>query len=186
MLAGNARSMLVLGLLLGAVPAQARIIFTGYGDFQASPLGRFDVEAAPALLSAFGVTKRSFESRGASIDSLGLFSTADLNDTTSFQVDFTYRDIGQNARTARVQYAFLENTGLGARWRLGKLALPFGYCNENYFYPFRRPSISAPVFNSVVLGLPISDVGGSARRELTLGAARLDGTLQNFGASVAF
>ena len=174
------RSRLAAPLILGffvlggsRTPASAKVVFTGYGDFQAAAQSHFRILGPDNVLSSLGAGQGEIEGRGATIDSLGLFATTQMTDATRLAMDVTYRDIGNNTKTLRVQYAYIEHQAYGGQVRAGKILLPFGYYNENRFYPFQRPSISAPFFQSSILGLPISDIGASANKTFELGDATL-------------
>lgn len=162
----------ILGALAFA-PAQAKVLFTGYADFQATAQSAFKIDGSPAVLGLFGLGQSRLESRGAAIDSIGLFAATSLSDDTRLLMDVTYRDIGLNAKTIRLQYAYLEHSAFGGQVLAGKITLPFGYYNQNRFYPFQRPSISGPVFQAGILGLPMSDIGAAAGRAFQLGGATL-------------
>ncbi len=162
---------------LAAAPARAKVAFTGYGDFQAVPQGAFRIDGPAAALKGFGLAPERVEARGFSVAALGLFATTSLSDSSRFQMDVTYRDIGEDAKTVRVQYAYLEQEAWGATFRAGKITLPFGWYNQNRFYPFQRPSVSGPVFQSSILGLPIADIGASAEKAVLVGDAVLTADL---------
>jgi hypothetical protein len=173
-MAKTARLVVLSLLAAGAVPpAAAKVVFTGYGDFRAVPQGSFRVDGPRSALANFGLGPERVEARGFSVDSLGLFATTSLSDRTRLQMDVTYRDIGQDAKTIRIQYAYLESEAWGAKFRAGKITLPFGWYNEHRFYPFQRPSISGPIFQSAILGLPMADIGASARKTFPVGPAAL-------------
>lgn len=163
------RLALGLAATLLAAPAAAKVAFTGYGDIQATPHSRFRIDGPGSVLSGFSLGAGHLESRGAVVDALGLFAATNISDETRFLMDVTYRDIGVNARTIRIQYAYLDHAAYGANWRAGKITLPFGWYNQNYFYPFQRPSITGPVFQSGILGLPMTDIGGSVSRDFPAG-----------------
>ncbi|HEX4048379.1 MAG TPA: hypothetical protein VH309_11120 [Elusimicrobiota bacterium] len=157
-----------MGALLAA-PAAAKVVFTGYGDFQATPQASYRIDGPPSVLNEFGVGPEVIESRGSTINSLGLFATTSLNDQTRLLMDVTYKNIGANVNTISIQYAFVEYADDGATARLGKITLPFNYYNQNRFYPFEHASITAPTFQSLILGLPISDIGATIGRPFDLG-----------------
>ncbi len=164
---------LLAALTTATAPASAKVLFTGYGDFQATPQGAYKIGGPPSVLKNFGLGPETLETRGFAINSLGLFATTALSDRTRLQMDVTYRDIGNSVKTIRIQYAYLEQKAWDATFRAGKITLPFGWYNQNRFYPFQRPSITGPVFQSAILGLPIADIGASAERTFDLGAAAL-------------
>ena len=168
------RSVLAALALLSCAPrAGAKVQFTGYGDFRATPQGRIGIYGPPARLATLGTQPGNTESRGMFIDAIGLFATTQVAEKTKLLLDVTYRDVGQNARTIRVQYGYVEHEAEFATLKAGKIILPFGWFNDHHFYAFQRPSITAPVFQSGILGLPISDIGASAGRRIELGPAAL-------------
>lgn len=152
-----------------AAPSQAKVVFTGYADFVTTPQGSFKIDGPPAVLSPFGLTPERLETRGSGISALGLFATTSLDDATRLQMDVTYRDIGATAKTVAIQYAYLEHDAFGGQARVGKITLPFGWYNQHHFYGFQRPSISAPVFQGSILGLPMADVGAGVQRPFPVG-----------------
>lgn len=158
----------VLGALACA-PAAAKVVFTGYADFATTPQGSFKIDGPPSVLSGFGVGPEKIETRGSGINALGLFASTSLSDDAHLQMDVTYRNIGATAKTISIQYAYLEYSAYDGQARVGKITLPFGWYNQNRFYPFQRPSISAPLFQSAILGLPIADIGAAAGRPFELG-----------------
>lgn len=158
--------LLAVGL---ASPGAAKVVFTGYADLVAVPQGSFRIDGPPSALAAFGLAPETIETRGNSISALGLFATTSLSDQARLQMDVTYRDIGATAKTVAIQYAFLEYDGLGGRARAGKITLPFGWYNQNRFYGFQRPSVSAPLFQGSILGLPIADLGATFGRPFKAG-----------------
>lgn len=168
------RFVLAVPLLAYAVrPAAAKIIFTGYGDFRLTPHGVTRLEASP-LLAGFGVTRNRIESRGANVAAIGTFAATRLSDRTEVLVDVTYREIGVDAGSVRLQYAFAKFAPDAAtEAKIGKFLLPFGYYNDNRFYPFQRPSVSAPAFISSIQGLPIAQLGAGIGRTLDLGSVAL-------------
>lgn len=159
----------VLGILACA-PASAKVVFTGYADFATTPQGAFRIDGPPSVLSGFGLGPQRIETRGSGINALGLFASTSLNDSARLQMDVTYRNIGATAKTISIQYAYLEYSAYDGQARVGKITLPFGWYNQNRFYPFQRPSISAPLFQSAILGLPIADIGAAAGRPFELGS----------------
>lgn len=169
-------AILSLAVLTGP-PARAKVVFTGYGDFQATAHSRFKIDGPASVLSSFNLGPGHLESRGAAIDALGLFATTSLSDDTRVLIDVTYRDIGATARTIRIQYAYLEHSAYGAQFRLGKITLPFNWFNQNRFYGFQRASITGPVFQSGILGLPMSDIGATAQKTIELGELALTADL---------
>lgn len=170
-----ALSALSLALLDAAGSAEAKVAFTGYGDFRLAPHTHNKISGTQDVLNTFSLTKTETESRGALIDSLGIFATTNISEKMQMAFDVNYRDIGANARTIRIQYAYLDYF-IQPDFVLegGKILLPFGYYNKRRFYPFQRPSITGPVFQSGILGLPISDTGVAARKSVELGSFALD------------
>lgn len=160
----------VLMLAACAAPAAAKVVFTGYGDFQFTPLGRFRIDGPPAILSGFGLGSGVLETRGNTINALGLFATTALNEKAKLQMDVTYKGIASTVKTLTVQYAYVEYADFGGTARLGKITIPFNYYNEKKFYPFQHASITAPNFQSSILGLPIADVGAAVSRPFDVGA----------------
>jgi hypothetical protein len=154
---------------LCAAPAGAKVIFTGYGDFRVTPQSVYQVDGPPSVLNDFGIGAGKVESRGASVNALGLFATTDINDQTRLMMDVTYEGIGADVKTLTIQYGFVEYSDYGFTARLGKITLPFGYYNQNRFYPFQHASITAPTFQSDILGLPIADIGATVGRPFELG-----------------
>ena len=172
------RVLAVLAASLALLPAavSAKVVFTGYGDFQLTPQSRFRLDGAPASLASLNTGAGTIESRSAVIDSLGLFATTNISDQTRMAMDVTYRDIGAAVRTIRVQYAYVEHESAWGEGRAGRITVPFGWYNQSRFYPFSRPAVSAPLFQSGILGLPMADLGASLGRRFELGpvAVRLD------------
>ena len=161
---------LSLALLAAIVPrAQAKVVFTGYGDFQADAQGRFTISGPPSVLNTFNLGPGDIEARGSNINALGLFATSQLSDNARVLIDLTFRNIGATTKTTVIQYGYLEYSAYGGQAQAGKITLPFNYYNQNRFYPFQRPSIDGPVFQSAILGLPIADVGASAGRTFDVG-----------------
>ncbi|HXT01657.1 MAG TPA: hypothetical protein VN915_13370 [Elusimicrobiota bacterium] len=170
------RKTTAAAVILGALcasPAAAKVVFTGYGDFQTTPEGDFRLDGPPSVLNRFGVGPANITTRSSTINALGLFATTSLNDQTRLMMDVTYKNIGATVNTLTVQYAFVEFSDFGATGRFGKITLPFGWYNQNRFYPFQHASITAPTFTSVVLGLPIADIGATVGRPFELGDVTL-------------
>lgn len=175
---GRRRTAALAAAVLALAPtARAKVVFTGYGDFAATPQAWYRIDGPPSVLGQFGLGSEKIESRGSQINALGLFATTSLSDQARLQMDVTYRDIGQNAKTIRIQYAYLDWAPDYGDFQAGKITLPFGWYNQNRFYPFQRPSIDGPVFVSGILGLPQSDVGGDANKTVALGKWSLRGDL---------
>lgn len=143
-----------------AAPAAAKVSFTGYGSFGFAADANLRVYAAPALLA--GTPEGTLRARGFSTDAVGLFAATPVAEDADFLMDVSYRSYGgQTVRDLRVQYAYLDaGLGHGLRLQAGKVTLPFGYFNSRRFYPFQRVELSAPLFQSSILGLPIADTGG--------------------------
>ncbi|MBI2384453.1 MAG: hypothetical protein HYV14_00410 [Elusimicrobia bacterium] len=159
--------------VLSSPSARAKVIFTGYGDIQATTQSRFKIDGPPSVLNSFNLGSGRLESRGMTIDAIGLFATTSIAEDTQVLMDVTYRDVGVNTRTIRIQYAYIEHFAYGSRFQAGKITLPFGWYNQNRFYGFQRASITGPVFQSGILGLPMSDIGVSAKRTVDLGGFAL-------------
>jgi hypothetical protein len=161
-------------VLASAIPAQAKVVFTGYGDFRYTALSAFDIEGPASLLATFNLRDTSIKSRSARMESVGIFATTNLSPGLDFLMDVTYREIGVKTNELRLQYAYLnyavsEQTELS----LGKITLPFGYLNQQKFYSFQRVAITAPTFQQGILGLPIADIGASASHQLPVGPVQL-------------
>ncbi len=144
-----------------SLPLQAKVVFTGYADFRAIPQALTTLDAVDSTLKRLKVTQTETTSRTFGWDALGLFASTSFNDQADFLVDFTYRRIGTKVEETRIQYAYLDYRPW-ASWdlKLGKITLPIGLYNENYFYPFLRPTITPPIYQTAILGLPIADLGG--------------------------
>jgi hypothetical protein len=143
-----------------AVPAAAKVSFTGYGHFLFTADANVRIFAPAALLA--GTPEGTFRARGFSTDAVGLFAATPVGEEADFLMDVAYRRIGPTVRELRVQYAYLD-TALpweGTRLQAGKVTLPLGFYNTRRFYPFQRVELSAPLFQSAILGLPIADAGG--------------------------
>jgi hypothetical protein len=158
--------------LLAPSAASAKVVFTGYGDFRLNAHTPLRVYGDAPALATLGLTDTTeHHTRGFNLQDVGLFATTTLADNMDFKVDFNYRNIGQTVNQLRLQYAYLEHRlDDGWSYRAGKVTLPFGYYNENRFYSFQRVELQTPIFQTAVLGLPIADVGVSARK--VLGADR--------------
>ncbi|MBI3298847.1 MAG: hypothetical protein HYZ75_11825 [Elusimicrobia bacterium] len=154
--------------LASAAPAAAKIVFTGYGAFNFTTDGAFRVHGPPAVIGTLpeGTTRL----RGFSTDAVGLFAATKAGEDSEFLVDLNFRNVGAAVGETRIQYAYLD-TALPWDMRLqaGKITLPIGYYNTRFFYPFQRVSISGPVFQSGILGLPIADVGAVVSRHFEEG-----------------
>jgi hypothetical protein len=156
----NVRRLLTLLLLpLLVLPASAKVTFTGYGDLRYSSFN-LGFSGDPASLGTFGVGAGPSVSRGFSANSVGLFASTELNENLQFLMDLTFKQIGNTVGQTTLQYAYLNWKPLPeAAVRAGRVTLPFGYYNENRFYPFQRWNVTPPVFQTGILGLPISDWG---------------------------
>src|SRR5579862_6120718 len=156
--------------LLGAAfccpaPAAAKVQFTGYGDFRLSAFAGTKLFGDAPALAAFNAAPTDTRTRGFSIDSLGIFATTSLKENTDFQMDLTFRQIGNTTGVTTIQYGYLEHRPApDVTYRAGKITLPIGYFNQNQFYSFQRVELTAPVFVRAILGLPIADVGAGAQK----------------------
>ena len=164
-----------LGLLIFlfgfiARPVFAKVIFTGYADLRNVPHSESTILGSDTLLKILGVTARESESRNFTLDSLGLFATTTFNEKTDFLFDVTYKRIGAKTEETRLQYAFLHYHP-SSRWeaKAGRITLPIGLYNENYFYPFERHPVTAPLYQSAIIGLPIADHGVLVGKTLDAG-----------------
>jgi hypothetical protein len=157
---GSLQTAALAALLLAAgARAEAKVVFTGYGDVRVTPHSETGLEAPPALLSAFGVTDTTSKPRTSRVEMIGVFATTNLSDGLDFVMDVNYRQIGARTNELRLQYAYLDYRPGPFTVQVGRVFLPLGYLNTNRFYPFQRTAISAPLFHSSILGLPISDAG---------------------------
>lgn len=146
--------------LAAASPAASKVSFTGYGNFLFTADANLRIFAPASLLA--GSPEGTFRARGFSTDALGLFAATPVGEEADFLMDVSYRGIGRTVRELRVQYAYLDTAlpWAGMRLQVGKVTLPLGYYNTRRFYPFQRVELSAPIFQSGILGLPIADAGG--------------------------
>ncbi|MBI3299171.1 MAG: hypothetical protein HYZ75_13465 [Elusimicrobia bacterium] len=180
---------LLVAALLKAAAGEAKIVFTGYGNFQMTAHQSTRIHGDAPALAAFKLTETSAKARGFALDSVGLFATTNLKENLDFLVDFTYRKIGSTTGETRIQYAFLEHTPRPDwRYRIGKITLPFGYYNQKRFYSFQRVELSAPIFQSAILGLPISDVGATLQKRFESKAGRVEAdvyAVNGYGATPA-
>src|SRR5688572_16838865 len=151
--------LILAGLALGGQSVQAKVIFTGYADFRTAPQSTSRISGPDSVLASFGINNRRSESRTFSMDSLGIFASAAVAENADFLVDFTYKKIGATAGETRIQYAYLDYHPALLQLKAGRITLPIGLYNENYFYPFQRYSVTPPLFQSAILGLPIADHG---------------------------
>lgn len=156
-------------LLALAVPVRAKVVFTGYGDLRYDAGTRFTIAGPPATLTRVGTSGQTATARGFGADALGLFASTQLQENLQFLMDVTFRSIGSTVGQLSLQYAYLDWTpDPDSEVEAGRITLPFGYFNQNRFYGFQRYELSAPVFQSSILGLPIADWGVSGRRVLHL------------------
>lgn len=149
-------------VLAAALPAAAKVAFTGYGSFLFTADGNVRIYAPPALLGGFPDGPQ--RTRGFSTESVGLFAATPVGEDADFLLDLSFRSVAATVKELRVQYAYLD-TALpwrGTRLQLGKVTLPLGYFNTRRFYPFQRVELSGPLFQSAIVGLPIADTGGVA------------------------
>lgn len=161
--------------LAAGAPAGAKVVFTGYGDLRAVPASQAKIGGEPAALAFFGLTDRKIDAHNFQVASVGLFASTTFGEKFSFDADLTYRNLRFTATDIRTQYAFLEyEHSETLRFRAGKITLPFGYYNEHHFYPFQRESISNPIFQGGILGLPIADIGADVRKTFVTDAFRLN------------
>lgn len=174
------RNAFVLLALSASLSLQAKVVFTGYADFRAIPQATTTLDAADSTLRRLKVTQTETTTRSFGWDALGLFASTSFNDQVDFLVDFTYRRIGTKVEETRIQYAYLDYRPWPS-WelKLGKITLPIGLYNENYFYPFLRPTITPPIYQSAILGLPIADLGGLIGK--TFAWPAMDLSLKLFG-----
>lgn len=150
---------LCLCALAAAAPVQAKVSFTGYGHFLFTPDANLRLSVPTSLVP--GAEAGVFRARGFATESLGLFAATPVGEDADFLMDVSYRGVGGTVRDLRVQYAYLETPlPWGLRLQAGKVTLPLGYFNTRRFYPFQRVELTAPLFQSVALGLPIADTGG--------------------------
>jgi hypothetical protein len=190
-------SLLFIFSFVGLIPspAAARVAFTGYSDFRFVGYQERDILASPNTLGLFGLSQTHSQSRTFDVESVGIFATTKISDQFSFLADFTYRDITYNdTEEIRVQYAYVEyQPWEKTRIDAGKVTLPFGFFNENMFYPFQRKSVNGPIFQTAILGAPIADMGVLVRQDvptpfLTLGVNLygINGYGHNPGSTTAF
>ncbi|MBI5596844.1 MAG: hypothetical protein HY928_12195 [Elusimicrobia bacterium] len=170
------RLALWAALLAAAVPAAAKVSFTGYGSFNFTADANLRVFAPPAVLG--GLPDGTHRARGFSTEAVGLFAATPVGEDADFLMDVAYRGIGGTVRELRIQYAYLDAALPGGlRLQAGKVTLPLGYYNTRRFYPFRRVELSAPLFHSALLGLPIADTGGVLSWRTGLGDLDFDARL---------
>ncbi len=159
-------TLLALGLACLPAFAAAKVTFTGYGDLRFAPGSTFVLGGPAATLAKFSTAEQHASASGFSADAVGLFASTQLQENLQFLMDLTFRNIGNTVGQTLVQYAYLDWAPTADTWvNGGRVTLPFGYFNENRFYGFQRYEVTAPVFQSSILGLPIADWGvtGSQR-----------------------
>lgn len=170
--AGAVAAFALAVLLPGA--GEGKVAFTGYADFRDTVESTISYQLPAALTAGLGGPTGRIESRSMAFDSVGLFASTSLSEQSDFLLDVSYRDIGYTTRTVRLQYAYLEHRPTEHLiLRAGKIMLPFGFLNQNRYYSFQQSSITAPTFQSGILGLPIADLGVSAREILPVGPAEI-------------
>lgn len=175
MVIGKGLILALFAAVFAVRPAHAKVAFTGYGDFRFNPHTHNKIQGSREALDSLSVTRTESDSRGTAIDSVGIFATTSVNEQVQMAFDVNYRDIGFNARTIRLQYAYIDyRPRPDVLLEAGKIILPFGYYNQKKYYPFQRPSITAPLFQTGILGLPLADTGLSARKEFSLGSFGID------------
>lgn len=166
MRAGSARwafAALIVFCLTLVRPAAALVTFTGYADLEYDPWAQVTLNSN---IPAFNETllARSFSGAG-----IGLFADTDITDDLKFRMDVIYNDVGYQVGQLQLPYAYLDYTPLpDTEFKGGRVVLPFGYYNENYFYPFQRYAINPPIFESAIFGLPFSDWGAVAQHSWKL------------------
>jgi hypothetical protein len=159
-----------------AVPASAKVMFTGYADLQVSPHAVTKLRGGQFLPAPLTLQDGRFEARTFRTDSLGLFAVTSLNEEIDFTFDVTYKKFGAVTDETRLQYAYIHYHPLSL-WdvKAGRITLPIGLYNQNYFYPFQRHSVTPPLFQSAIIGLPIADHGVVAGKTIPLGPVDLSG-----------
>lgn len=162
---------LLLGLAAAALlasPAGAKVAFTGYGSLIMPADTQIQVRGPAAVLG--GTPEGNLVSRGFRLDAVGLFATTQVSEDVDFLMDLTFRNVGNTVGQTRIQYAYLDAAlpWGGARLQAGRVNLPFNYYNSRRFYPFQRLEISAPIFVSGILGLPIADAGAVVTKRFEL------------------
>lgn len=159
--------LLATTLACAGTRAEARVVFTGYGDLRHTSTARVKVSGSPATLKSLGLSAGALEARSFSADAIGLFATTQVKDDLQFQFDLDFRSIGNDVGRVAMPYAYLDWTPRpGTALQGGKLLLPFGYYNESRFYAFQRHTVVPPVFQSAILGLPMADWGVAAKQRL--------------------
>lgn len=160
------RLAVLLAAASPALPASAKVAFTGYGNFHIPLYQEFRVRGPSSLVG----TEGNLITKGFRLESAGLFATTRVGDESEFLMDLTFRNIGTNVGQTRIQYAYLDGAlpWHGLRMQAGKVTLPFNYYNTRRFYPFQRLELTAPVFVNGILGLPIADAGVVLSRRFEL------------------
>ncbi|MCM2303353.1 MAG: hypothetical protein NDJ72_01515 [Elusimicrobia bacterium] len=158
----------VLLVSLAAASAGAKVAFTGYGSLLMPLESRVRIHGPPALLG--GTPEGNLISKGFQLEAAGLFATTRVHENVDFLMDLSFRNIGNTVGQTRIQYAYLDAAlpWRDLRLQAGRVTLPFNYYNSRRFYPFQRVEISAPVFISGILGLPIADAGAVLSRRFEL------------------
>ncbi len=168
-------ALILLAMLFRPIFSEAKVTFTGYGDLQMTTHSRAKIYGDDAALAAFSLPEQAVESRGFSIPNVGLFATTNLIDNMDLLMDLTFHQLGQNVGQTTIQYVYLQHSPWDDfTYKAGKITLPFGYYNQNRFYSFQRIELSAPTFQSAILGLPISNFGAGAQKRIQLKSMRVD------------
>ncbi|MBI2387775.1 MAG: hypothetical protein HYV14_17455 [Elusimicrobia bacterium] len=151
-----------------APAAAAKVAFTGYGSLLMPADTQLQVRGPAAVLAT--TPEGNLIARGFRLDAVGLFATTKVGEDVDFLMDLTFRNVGNTVAQTRIQYAYLDAAlpWGDARLQAGRVNLPFNYYNSRRFYPFQRVEISAPIFVSGILGLPIADAGAVLTRRFEL------------------
>jgi hypothetical protein len=154
--------------LLLAPGAEAKVAFTGYGSLVMPVDSLIQVRGPAEVLG--GTPEGNLVSRGFRLDAVGLFATTKVSEDVDFLMDLTFRNVGNTVGQTRIQYAYLDAAlpWYDVRLQAGRVNLPFNYYNSRRFYPFQRVEISAPIYVSAILGLPIADAGAVLARRFEL------------------
>lgn len=153
--------------LLQAVPAAAKVAFTGYGNLVVPLYQEFRIRGPASLVG----TEGNLISKGFRLDAAGLFATTRVGEESEFLMDLTFRNVGATVGQTRIQYAYLDSAlpWQELRVQAGKVNIPFNYYNSRRFYPFQRVELNAPLFVNGILGLPIADTGLVLSRRFEFG-----------------
>lgn len=178
---------LAAGLACLPTFSAAKVTFTGYGDLRYNAGTKLDLGGPAATLAKFTTTPQNSTSRGFSANAIGLFATTEIREDLQFLMDLSFHGVGSQVGQLNLQYAYLhwfpvKDTNFNA----GRVTLPFGYFNENRFYAFQRHGITAPVFQSSILGLPIADWGVTAQQRFPLEPFTVEATayvINGYGAA---